>query len=45
MTRTLDLNTLHLDSGSHDPDGEAMCVMEAVAYIEGEPWTDHPACV
>lgn len=21
-----------------------MCVMEAVAYVAGEPWSDHPAC-
>src|SRR3990172_6317386 len=29
--------------GSHDPDGQ-MCVMEAVAYIAGEPWSDAPKC-
>jgi hypothetical protein len=29
--------------GSHEPDGE-MCVMEAVAYVAGEPWSDHPSC-
>jgi len=34
-----------LKSGSHDPnDGVALCVMEAVAYVAGEPWSDHPAC-
>jgi hypothetical protein len=32
-----------LHYGAHDPDGE-MCVMEAVAYVAGEPWSDHPAC-
>ena len=30
--------------GAHAPDGK-MCVMEAVAYVAGEPWSDHPACV
>ncbi len=29
--------------GAHTPDGE-MCVMEAVAFIAGEPWSDHPQC-
>jgi hypothetical protein len=29
--------------GSHSPDGQ-MCVMEAVAYVAGEKWSDHPQC-
>ena len=33
-----------LYKGGHAPDGE-MCIMEAVAYLAGEPWSDHPACV
>jgi hypothetical protein len=34
-----------LKSGSHQPnDDAAFCVMEAVAYVAGEPWSDHPAC-
>ena len=34
-----------LKSGSTSPNDEgAMCVMEAVAYVAGEPWSDHPAC-
>lgn len=32
-----------LQSGGH-PEGEMMCAMEAVAYIAGEPWSDHPQC-
>ena len=32
-----------LKSGAHPPNGEA-CVMEAVAFVAGEPWSDHPAC-
>lgn len=38
------IERLTLLHGSHRPDGE-MCVMEAAAYIAGEPWSDHPACV
>ena len=38
------LNELSLRSGSHSPDSK-MCVMEAVAYVSGEPWSDSPACV
>ena len=43
--------TLTFKSGSHrpqtitDPTTAEMCVMEAVAYIAGEPWSDHPQCV
>ena len=29
--------------GSHSPDGH-MCLMEAVAYVAGEDWTDSPEC-
>ena len=43
-TRELDLSTLRLAKGAHSPDG-VFCVMEAAAYIAGEPWSDHPACV
>ena len=34
----------HLEEGAHNPDGQ-FCIMEAVAYVMGEKWTDHPACV
>ena len=32
--------------GAHDkPNGEFQaCVMEAVAFVAGEPWSDHPKC-
>ena len=40
----LDLDVLVLKPGSHAPDGE-YCVMEAVAALAGEPWSDAPACV
>ena len=32
-----------LKSGKHNPDS-TFCVMEAVAYVAGEEWSDHPAC-
>src|SRR3990167_236525 len=39
----------HLRSGAGpepNDDGEVdACVMQAVAYVSGEPWSDHPACV
>ena len=41
--RKLELEALTLERGSHEP-GEAMCVMEAVAFMAGEEWTDAPAC-
>lgn len=44
MTRTLELDTLVLDEGSHSSPDEGMCVMEAVAFVAGEPFSDHPAC-
>jgi len=44
MSPQLDLDTLTLAKGAHEAGG-AMCVMEAVAFIAGEPWSDRPACV
>jgi hypothetical protein len=41
---TADLSTLTLSKGDHSP-GEAMCLLEAVAFVAREPWSDHPACV
>ena len=32
-----------LSSGNHQPDSQ-MCVMEALAFVAAESWTDHPAC-
>ena len=40
--RLATIKTLY--SGAHDPNGK-MWVMEAVAYVAREPWSDHPACV
>jgi hypothetical protein len=34
-----------LKLGNTDPNDDArFCVMEAVAYVAGEPWSDHPVC-
>ena len=43
-TRPLDLETITFARGAHGP-GVEMCVMECVAYIAGEPWSDAPQCV
>lgn len=34
----------NLLTGNHEPNGQ-MCVMEAAAYIAGEPWSNRPVCV
>ena len=44
MKRQLDLEHLTLKSGAHPAGGADMCVMEAVAYMAGESWSDTPAC-
>jgi len=33
-----------LDRGAHAADSGALCAMEAVAWIAGEPWSDAPQC-
>ena len=35
---------IKLLQGAHTPDGK-MCVMEAAAFVAGEPWSDAPKCV
>ena len=43
--RLTELSGWSLKNGNHtaNTDGE-LCVMEAVSYIAGEPWSDHPQC-
>ena len=41
LAKVQKLSLLH---GSHQPDSK-FCVMEAVAFVAEEPWTDHPECV
>ena len=42
--RTLDLDKLVLLKGAHAEASNQMCIMEAVAYMAGEPWSDSPQC-
>src|SRR5574341_2000998 len=42
--RHLDIDALTLMSGPHKEQQKLYCVMEAVAYIAGEPHSDSPAC-
>ena len=35
---------LVLGSGAHDSADKGMCVMEAVSFVAGEPFSDKPAC-
>jgi hypothetical protein len=46
---TMDLSTVSFGVGQHPrtdaPTGDRdLCIMEAVAYMAGEPWSDSPAC-
>jgi len=43
-TATLDLAALQLAYGAHKATDKEMCVMEAVAFVAGERWSDHPKC-
>jgi hypothetical protein len=45
ITNPLDLNALRLDKGQHTSFEQGACLLEAAAYMAGEPWSDHPACV
>ena len=38
------LEKISLKSGAHDPGSNEFCVMEAVAFVAGEKWSDHPEC-
>jgi hypothetical protein len=42
--RWLEVRDRPLLTGKHVPDGE-MCLLEAVSYVAGERWSDHPRCV
>ena len=42
---TINLDGIVLKAGGHTKrDAEALCVMEAVAWVAGEPHSDHPVC-
>jgi hypothetical protein len=34
-----------LKSGSHSGPDAGACILEAVSFVAGEPWSDHPQCV
>src|SRR5262245_55331049 len=36
------VDNLTLTQGAHETPDRGACVMEAVSYIAGEQWTDHP---
>lgn len=38
------LEKIRLESGSHEMRERGVCAMEAVAWIAGEPHSDHPQC-
>jgi len=38
------LKNIKLKSGATSANDHEMCVMEAVAYVAGEPWSDRPKC-
>ena len=40
----LGLDGIELKSGSHHARDHGVCVMEAVAWVAGEPHSDHPLC-
>ena len=50
MTRTATADLSRLDilppraRGGHKRSDNIACIMEAVAFIAGEPWSDHPDC-
>ena len=33
-----------LARGAHNAGSGTACLLEAVAYVAGEPWSDHPSC-
>ena len=45
MNMLLDLDTLTLTSGSHERPEDGACLLEAVSWMAGEPWSDTPVCV
>ncbi len=44
-TQPVDIDAIILRHGAHRSADDGMCLLEAAAYIAGEPWSDHPQCV
>jgi hypothetical protein len=42
---TVNLETLHLDHGSHSSPEDGHCLLEVVSMLAGQPFNDHPPCV
>jgi hypothetical protein len=42
--RLAEIERRQLAVGAHDGPAKGMCVMEAVSYVAGEPWSDAPSC-
>ena len=40
-----DLDNIRLSYGAHESRADGMCLLEAVAFLAGEPHTDNPQCV
>src|SRR5690606_28922278 len=40
----INIDKIILSKGAHSNRNDGMCAMEAVAYVAGEPHTDHPQC-
>jgi len=45
LNRLKEIEDISLEIGSHKDMKIGACVMEAVSYVAGESWSDHPACV
>ena len=43
-TRLAEVTARDIGHGAHFSLDDGLCVMEAVAYVAGEPWSDHPTC-
>jgi hypothetical protein len=41
----IDLTTITLRHGKHPSRDDGTCIMEAAAWLAGEPHSDHPVCV
>ena len=42
---TFDLESLHLDHGSHTDPEDGHCILEVVSMLAGQPFNDNPPCV
>jgi len=44
VTPTIELETFQIAKGKHQSPDAGMCVMEAVAFVANEKFSDHPVC-